>query len=213
MRRKGCKTRLCHVEAKASSERKCDAPHSISGGRRHVAHCSGLQRRPACFQWRPRPTWTARPKRGPGPPGTAGATGSGGHARASGPARSRFANPDHPCELRAAVVHRPMRAGRGACHSLLRHQKEAGHLPHGHFGVMRDHSESGRQSAGRSLREGNEPVMRPRLIAQANPGDPGDPHPDRLEARSASSSTISAAVSQTSSTQRICLRGSAIPPL
>jgi hypothetical protein len=51
-----------------------------------------------------------RDQKGIWAPGTAWATGSSGHARAPGAARSRFANPEHPCELRAAVVHRPMRA-------------------------------------------------------------------------------------------------------
>jgi hypothetical protein len=152
---------------KATSKRNCDAPRSISGRHRRIAHCGGLQRRRACFQGGSRPAWAARPKRGPRPPRAAGATGSGRDTRAPGAARSRRADPDHPCELRAAVLHRPMRAGGSTCHSLLRDQKEAGDLPHRYFGVVRNHSESGRQSAGRSVREGNEPVMRSRcLIAQ-----------------------------------------------
>jgi hypothetical protein len=149
--------------------RNCDAPRPISGRHCHIAHCRELRRRPARLQRRSRPTWAARSKRGPRPPRTAGAPGSSGHTGAPGAARSRCANPKHPCELRAAVLHRAMRAGRGACHSLLRNQKEAGDLPDGYFGVMRDHSESGRQSAGRSLREVNEPVMRPRCLIAPTP--------------------------------------------
>jgi hypothetical protein len=164
MRREWLQDSPLPPSGKATSRRNCDAPCPISGRHCHIAHCGELQRRPARLQGRSRPTWAARPKRGPGPPRTAGTTGSSGHTGAPWAARSRCANPDHPCELRAAVLHRPMRAGGGACHSLLRDQKEAGDLPHGYLGVMRDHSESGRQSAGRSVREGSEPVMRPRRL-------------------------------------------------
>ena len=122
----GCRRVACGCEGIG---RHCDVPCQISS--RHLCEChrSGLRSAGSARpQGRSGPSGTARSARGHRPPRTAGAARTSGRARATGTARSCVTNTDHSGELRAPVLHHPVRTGRSARDCLLRRQKEVSNL-------------------------------------------------------------------------------------